>query len=515
MSISDNYIPVKESGNGVTTQFSANWNMIAESYARVYLEDKTTGAQTLQVNPTDYDIEFDQDGFTVTFVTAPSSDYWVVIGREVAIDQATPYKTSQGFDGKVTENSFDKLTAIAQDQQDELDRTPKFPLGSSFVGRFVDEPEDGRALIWDGDTGDIANGPTADEITSAQGYASSAAASAAAAQEDAENVALASIQIEAYVDAIAAILDGLSGQFGEIKHQIFNSPGDFTAGSTTQLTLNVSPIPTGEDQLDVYMYGTVGNGIRISSDNYTYNSGTGVITFSAAIPAGTTKVECVWVTSLSIGVPAADSVNWLTMMVSQGNNKIGYWNGSGDEALLDFVTAITGSPSDTQIPSEKAVTDYVTASDPFSAKLLMVSDQKAANTAGGTSVAGSFQTRVLNTTDVNDLGGTPLAANQITLAAGTYQIDGYSTFYQPNSAKIRLRNVTDGTTAVVGGNGYSSTSNNDNVIVPIKGRFTIAGSKVFELQYRVGNAVVTNGLGIAANFGEVEIYSQLSIWKIA
>src|SRR5690242_15130947 len=112
MAISDNYVPVKELGNGVTTQFSGSWAVLVASYIRVYLEDVTTGVQTLQTLTTDYGLVFDDSGFTVTFNVAPTSANYVVIGRSVEIDQTDPYKTSKGFQGAVIENSFDKLTAI-------------------------------------------------------------------------------------------------------------------------------------------------------------------------------------------------------------------------------------------------------------------------------------------------------------------------------------------------------------------------------------------------------------------
>jgi hypothetical protein len=152
MSISNNYIPVKQSGDGVTTNFSGNWNVIAASYIRVYWEDKTTGVQTLKIKDTHYTLSFNSSGFIVTFLTGfvPASTVWVVIGRQVALDQNVPYTTSQGFQGPVTENSFDKVTAMIQDNQDAINRSPKFALGSTTQS-IIAEPVDGQFWVWDGD----------------------------------------------------------------------------------------------------------------------------------------------------------------------------------------------------------------------------------------------------------------------------------------------------------------------------------------------------------------------------
>lgn len=130
MSILDNYTPLKELGNGSTTEFSDSWQILSEDYIRVYLEDVTTGVQTLQAQGSDYTLVFSEDGFVVTFLTAPTSANYVVIARKVDVTQIVPYKTSKGFQGIIQEGSFDKLTAIVQDQQDDIDRSPKTQVGS-------------------------------------------------------------------------------------------------------------------------------------------------------------------------------------------------------------------------------------------------------------------------------------------------------------------------------------------------------------------------------------------------
>jgi len=151
MSITDNYVPVKQTGNGVTVAFSGNWNMIAATYCRVYWEDKTTGVQTLKTLNTHYTLAFTEAGFTVTHdaLYIPPSTVWVIVARSTALDQNVPYKTSSGFDGKVIENSFDKVTAEVQDAKDGINRSIKFALGSTTES-FIAEPVDGEYLKWDG-----------------------------------------------------------------------------------------------------------------------------------------------------------------------------------------------------------------------------------------------------------------------------------------------------------------------------------------------------------------------------
>ncbi len=178
MSISDNYVPIRQIGNGVTTQFSSNWAMLAAAYAAVFLEDVSTGVQTAQTLGVDFTIVFDSSGFTVTFTVAPPNTKYAVIGRSVSFDQTDPYRTSKGFQGEVIEASFDKLTAMTQDLNDAITRSIKFPLGSTAVGSLP-TPVDDAVLAWSGTSGAVKNGPTT--ATIAAGAASASASAAAAA----------------------------------------------------------------------------------------------------------------------------------------------------------------------------------------------------------------------------------------------------------------------------------------------------------------------------------------------
>lgn len=206
MTISNNYVPVKQIGNGATVTFSANWNVIAAEYLRVYLEDVDTGVQTLQVLDTDYELTFDETGLTVDFTisAAPTSDNYVVIARSVTIDQDDQIKVSKGFQGAVIEAAYDKLTAIAQDTNDSLSRTPKFRIGSDFTDVIIADLVDQTTLLYDLATNTLLPGATADEIANAQAYAEAASTYATNAGNSAA-AALAS-QIAAALSVAAANL---------------------------------------------------------------------------------------------------------------------------------------------------------------------------------------------------------------------------------------------------------------------------------------------------------------------
>ena len=118
-------------------------------------------------------------------------------------------------------------------------------------------------------------------------------------------------------------------------------------------------------------------------------------------------------------------------------------------------------------------------------------------------------------TEVADTGNNgSVASNKITLAAGTYRFHISAPALYVNVHQARLQNVTDGTTVKVGSSEYSIQSGfsiiaSRSIIV---GRFTIAGTKDFEIQHQCQTTQATNGYGNAANF-TTEVYTQAEFWK--
>lgn len=174
MTISNNYIPFKQIGNGATVDFSPSWDPLVSTNIRVYLEDIISGTQVLITEgggASQYSLVINAggSGFTVTFNTAPTSADYIVIVREVSLVQGTNYTTSKGFQGTVLEGSLDKLTAISQDVSDKASRSVKFPEGSSLNGVLPGTPVDGYGLVWDGVSGKIRN--TASSLSNLEGDA--------------------------------------------------------------------------------------------------------------------------------------------------------------------------------------------------------------------------------------------------------------------------------------------------------------------------------------------------------
>lgn len=211
---------------------------------------------------------------------------------------------------------------------------------------------------------------------------------------------------------------------------------------------------------------------------------------------------------------------WIT--VGELDQTSGVWkpyvNG---KQIADFLDEDDmASDSATAVPSQQSVKAYV---DNKAGNFLVVREQHTSGTTGGALTESNWTTYAINTTQYNNISGASVASNQITLPAGTYKVSGYggasttfNTTTKSNNFKPRLRNITDGSTALVGGggrpSGYSGTLS-DEMQMPIGGVITLASPKTFELQcYANSGGNANTGRPIAS--GEVEVYAELVIEKV-
>lgn len=145
----------------------------------------------------------------------------------------------------------------------------------------------------------------------------------------------------------------------------------------------------------------------------------------------------------------------------------------------------------------------------------MYREELASGTDGGTFTSGAWQTRPLNGETYDPAGNSSLAANQITLAAGTYRFRAQAVGYQCDNHQTRLQNITAGTTMAFGTTVRSGAAAEAIVSSEVQGRFTIAGVTVVELQHRCETTKATTGMGKASSFSNVEVYAWIEFVKEA
>lgn len=177
--------------------------------------------------------------------------------------------------------------------------------------------------------------------------------------------------------------------------------------------------------------------------------------------------------------------------------------GITDLAVADGGTgAGTAVAARTNLGVQRALQDY-----------LLYTHELAAGTPAGDFTSGSWQTVPLNT-EVADTGGHgSVAANEVTLAAGTYRARWRTCGCQVNSFQSRLWDVTGAAVLKYGSNARSDAL--DGILSFSFGeyRFTLAGSTVIRLEAQCETTNTGDGLGSANAFGGTMVYASLELQK--
>lgn len=106
-------------------------------------------------------------------------------------------------------------------------------------------------------------------------------------------------------------------------------------------------------------------------------------------------------------------------------------------------------------------------------------------------------------------------ASVLSLAAGTYEVESETMLYDCAIARSRIRDITNGTTLGLSTNAQADAGSNVQAQSHIFTKFTLAGTALIQLEYRVGSSAATNGLGVVSSFGEVEVYSRIKLTKLS
>jgi hypothetical protein len=135
-------------------------------------------------------------------------------------------------------------------------------------------------------------------------------------------------------------------------------------------------------------------------------------------------------------------------------------------------------------------------------------------TSGGTPPqlpASVWNTRELNTVKVNEIPGSSLSTNQITLPAGSYRIRAACMQYRGANGKTRLYDTTGTVTLVDGFTVYCDSANFSTEAMPLEGEFTLSQTSVLELQHWLNSSTGGNAGTATAGPGEQEVFVDIVI----
>lgn len=120
--------------DGISTLFACNFRILTAAELRVYRVTKATGESALLTLGVDYTITgAGSDTFTVQTVAVYSSLYRLRCSRKTSRLQTTDYRDNDPFPAETHERALDRLTMIAQEDDEALTRTIVAPEGESFA----------------------------------------------------------------------------------------------------------------------------------------------------------------------------------------------------------------------------------------------------------------------------------------------------------------------------------------------------------------------------------------------
>ena len=136
---------------------------------------------------------------------------------------------------------------------------------------------------------------------------------------------------------------------------------------------------------------------------------------------------------------------------------------------------------------------------------------KGNTTQGGSFTSGAWRTRDITTEETDPDGIVSISSNQFTLQAGTYHIYASCCAVGVDNHNCRIYNITDSSTLLTG---LANKNQEENVsdYAHVRGQFTIAAAKTFELQHRCQTTVTTHGFGAYASWNN-NVYSTIEIYK--
>jgi len=252
MTISTTTIKNSYSGNGSTSVFNYTFKITDEDHIQVIIRS-ASGTETTKTKTTHYTVSGvnNSGGGQVTFTSGniPTNTETVVLRRETPQTQGLDLIENDPMPADNIENAFDKVTLIAQELQEQINRSIKVSKTSTITNPELTADASQRAgkLLGFDSNGDldgtIDGSGVATNATAAAASATAAASSASAAAASATQAATSAgggIVKVSLNDTTAGLLNDKVKAGTGITKSIFNASGN------EQLQLSVSGITSAE-----------------------------------------------------------------------------------------------------------------------------------------------------------------------------------------------------------------------------------------------------------------------------
>ena len=310
-------------GDDASTVFAFSFKVFSAADLYVVKAVAATGAETVLTLTTDYTVSLNADqnnspGGTVTLTSVLASGYTLTLTSSVGYLQPTDLTNQGGFYPQVITTALDRLTILAQQLKERLDRAAVLPISSTLT---VDDLTADLITLADdvanidtvasniADIGTVAGISTdvstaADNITSISNFADiyyGPSATEPTTRKDGSTLQEGDLYFDTVTNlmrvrtAVSGWVDAQTPEPVTITTQTFSG-----TGSRTVFTL--SSAPAFLTALEVAISGAV----KVPTTDYTLSGTT--LTFASAPASGTNNIFCRWYSAYSGGVPNDGSV---------------------------------------------------------------------------------------------------------------------------------------------------------------------------------------------------------------
>lgn len=150
----------------------------------------------------------------------------------------------------------------------------------------------------------------------------------------------------------------------------------------------------------------------------------------------------------------------------------------------------------------------------FASYAVVADANNQGNQNGGDFNSGAWRQRDLNTEKLDPDGIVSVSSNEFTLGAGTYYVEAFAPAYGVGRHMVKIYSVSSPSEDWYGESAFAHASHYATTHSFVRARITCSGTRNLAIAHQCettrGSGV---GMGIASNFGNVETYTVVKIYK--
>ena len=143
----------------------------------------------------------------------------------------------------------------------------------------------------------------------------------------------------------------------------------------------------------------------------------------------------------------------------------------------------------------------------------VVTDEKSNGTDGGDFNSGAWRQRDLNTEKLDPDGIVSVSSNEFSLGTGTYYIEAFAPAYGVGRHMVKIYSVSSPSQDWYGESAFAHASHYATTHSFVRARITCSGTRNLAIAHQCETSRSSTGMGIASNFGNVETYTVVKIYK--